>query len=187
MGWKLLLWGLTCPFFKEFDQVLHTVLSTEPPALHDSLDSQDGNLLTAKSGCRSDSCYQTCPHRSFATGEVAAHSGSLPRDTFWCPLGGAARCRTGNRWNAGSHWGLVNFWLHIVAIHIGMGGISGLQTSAKCITSDGQQSVSVNGGVQPALWHQTLLSNTTTWNSTWKPEISNNTKSAFIITFLLET
>ncbi|CAM2095829.1 unnamed protein product [Caretta caretta] len=39
----------SCLFHEEFDWVLGTALSTEPTAVHDSLISQDGNLLTLKS------------------------------------------------------------------------------------------------------------------------------------------
>ncbi|CAM2099227.1 unnamed protein product [Caretta caretta] len=34
----------SCPFYEEFDWELSTALSTEPPALHDSLVSQESDL-----------------------------------------------------------------------------------------------------------------------------------------------
>ncbi|CAM2111650.1 unnamed protein product [Caretta caretta] len=39
----------SCLLYQDFDQVLGTVPSTKPSAVHDSLVSQDSNLLTPKS------------------------------------------------------------------------------------------------------------------------------------------
>lgn len=48
----------SCLFYKDFDQGLGTVPSTESPAVHNSLVSWDGNLLTPESSIESEESQQ---------------------------------------------------------------------------------------------------------------------------------
>lgn len=48
----------TCLYPEEFDWVFGTVQSTEPPTLHDSLASRDGDFLTHESSIRLEGSQQ---------------------------------------------------------------------------------------------------------------------------------